>query len=194
MSKQILWKTCVLHYCMGGIRIDGHGQVLEEGSIEPIPGLRAVGECTGGVHGDNRLGGNSLLECTVYGLIIGQEIPIREPRPIVLQQKKPPKKPAVIPDRVITKSELGEHSSSGDCWVAIDGMVFDLTEFALEHPNGAHSIHQIAGSDGSIAFHAIHNSGMLEDLFDVCLGRLEGENTSDASVNTLNATSSVATR
>ncbi|KAL7570465.1 hypothetical protein ACA910_004250 [Epithemia clementina (nom. ined.)] len=41
-----------------------------------IPGLYAAGEVTGGVHGENRLAGNSLLECTVFGRIIGQEIPI----------------------------------------------------------------------------------------------------------------------
>ncbi|KAL6745881.1 FAD binding domain-containing protein [Haematococcus lacustris] len=39
----------------------------------PIPGLYAAGEASGGVHGRNRLGGNSLLECTVFGRIAGQQ-------------------------------------------------------------------------------------------------------------------------
>ena len=65
--------TPVLHYCMGGLKIDTHGKVLNEDG-RPIPGLFAVGESSGGVHGYNRLAGNSLLECLVFGSIIGNEI------------------------------------------------------------------------------------------------------------------------
>ena len=62
---------------MGGIRIDTEGRVLGEVTGEagykdkPIPGLFAAGEVTGGVHGANRLAGNSLLECVVLGRIAG---------------------------------------------------------------------------------------------------------------------------
>jgi len=63
--------TPVIHYCMGGIAIDNEAHVLnQDGS--PIPGLFAAGEVTGGVHGKNRLGGNSLLECVVFGRRAGQ--------------------------------------------------------------------------------------------------------------------------
>ena len=68
--------TPVLHYCMGGIAISTDCAVLNE-TGESIPGLYAVGEVTGGIHGDNRLGGNSLLECVVFGSAIGAKIPIR---------------------------------------------------------------------------------------------------------------------
>lgn len=63
----------VLHYCMGGIKIDTQARALaSDGS--PIPGLYAVGEVSGGVHGENRLAGNSLCECVVFGRIVGQAI------------------------------------------------------------------------------------------------------------------------
>lgn len=62
--------TPVLHYCMGGLRIDGEGHVLNENG-QKVEGLYAAGEAAGGVHGSNRLGGNSLLECVVFGRIIG---------------------------------------------------------------------------------------------------------------------------
>ena len=62
--------TPVLHYCMGGIRIDDEGHVLNEDGRK-VEGLYAAGEVAGGVHGSNRLGGNSLLECVVFGRRIG---------------------------------------------------------------------------------------------------------------------------
>ena len=40
---------------------------------EPIAGLYGAGEVTGGVHGGNRLGANSLMECVVFGRIVGKE-------------------------------------------------------------------------------------------------------------------------
>lgn len=47
-------------------------QVLkEDGSV--IRGLYAAGEVSGGLHGANRLGGNSLAECVVFGRIAGQQ-------------------------------------------------------------------------------------------------------------------------
>ena len=55
----------VIHYCMGGIKINNETEVLSKDKI--IKGLFAAGEVTGGVHGENRLGGNSLLECVVFG-------------------------------------------------------------------------------------------------------------------------------
>jgi len=41
-----------------------------------VPGLYAVGEVTGGLHGRNRLGGNSLLECVVFGRLVGEHVPL----------------------------------------------------------------------------------------------------------------------
>jgi succinate dehydrogenase / fumarate reductase, flavoprotein subunit len=55
------------HYSMGGVRVE---PVTHETDVE---GLYAVGECASGVHGANRLGGNSLTECMVFGRIVGQE-------------------------------------------------------------------------------------------------------------------------
>lgn len=55
------------HYFMGGIATDTEGHVLD-GIGFAVPGLFAAGECTWtGVHGANRIGGNSLLEAAVFG-------------------------------------------------------------------------------------------------------------------------------
>ncbi|WP_430644954.1 L-aspartate oxidase [Agromyces sp. GXS1127] len=54
------------HYSMGGVwvRPDDHGT--------DVPGLYAIGEASTGLHGANRLGGNSLIELLVFGRIVGQ--------------------------------------------------------------------------------------------------------------------------
>merc|ERR1719329_421710 len=56
---------------MGGLLIDEHSQVLDAQDA-PITGLYAAGEVAGGVHGNNRLGGNSLLDCVVFGRVAGK--------------------------------------------------------------------------------------------------------------------------
>mmetsp|Transcript_3632 Transcript_3632/g.8283 ORF Transcript_3632/g.8283 Transcript_3632/m.8283 type:complete len:502 (+) Transcript_3632:51-1556(+) len=60
--------TPVIHYCMGGLEIDVDSAVLGSDG-KAIPGLYAAGEIAGGVHGNNRLGGNSLLDCVVFGRV-----------------------------------------------------------------------------------------------------------------------------
>jgi succinate dehydrogenase / fumarate reductase flavoprotein subunit len=54
------------HYTMGGIRVDPETQESR------IKGLFAAGECTAGMHGANRLGGNSLSDLVVFGRIAGK--------------------------------------------------------------------------------------------------------------------------
>ncbi|MGI9551376.1 MAG: fumarate reductase/succinate dehydrogenase flavoprotein subunit, partial [Aurantibacter sp.] len=56
--------TC--HYFMGGIRVD------EETTMSSVSGLFACGECAAGLHGANRLGGNSLSDLLVFGYLSGK--------------------------------------------------------------------------------------------------------------------------
>ena len=178
LSKEIFYAgrvTPVLHYCMGGIKINTHGEVIDS-EDRVIPGLRAAGEVTGGVHGKNRLAVNSLLECTVFGRLVGHELPLLE-RSIgstafssgggigdsskMLSSGK---------ERKVTLTELAEHNAEDDCWISIHGTVYDLTDFAEEHPAGAESIHKLCGMNGTEAFQAVHNMGLLEDFDDETVG------------------------
>jgi len=59
-----------IHYTMGGLRINARTQVLGKDGV-PVPNLYAAGEVTGGVHGANRLGGNSISETITFGRIAG---------------------------------------------------------------------------------------------------------------------------
>ena len=59
--------TPVVHFTMGGAKINTESQVINKDGSILAQGLFAAGEVAGGVHGANRLGGSSLLECVVYG-------------------------------------------------------------------------------------------------------------------------------
>merc|ERR1711972_696089 len=63
--------TPTIHYCMGGSEVNAKGQVMSKSG--PILGLYAAGEVAGGVHGNNRLSGNSLLDCVVFGRVTARE-------------------------------------------------------------------------------------------------------------------------
>jgi succinate dehydrogenase / fumarate reductase flavoprotein subunit len=65
VTKEPILVFPTLHYMNGGVCINKYGQVLGVNGI--IEGFFAAGEVTGGVHGKNRLMGNSLLEILVYG-------------------------------------------------------------------------------------------------------------------------------
>jgi succinate dehydrogenase / fumarate reductase flavoprotein subunit len=66
------------HYIMGGIRVDGDTQ------MSTVQGLYACGECAAGLHGANRLGGNSLSDLLVFGKRAGEHAAqfAREQRPV----------------------------------------------------------------------------------------------------------------
>ena len=66
ITRQPMEVAPTAHYSMGGVRVDPDGHETD------VAGLFAVGECAAGVHGANRLGGNSLAETVVFGRIVGE--------------------------------------------------------------------------------------------------------------------------
>ncbi len=65
ITKEAMEVGPTLHYFMGGVRVDADSQMTR------VPGLFACGECAAGVHGANRLGGNSLSDLLVCGKLAG---------------------------------------------------------------------------------------------------------------------------
>jgi succinate dehydrogenase / fumarate reductase flavoprotein subunit len=61
ITKEPMEVGPTLHYFMGGIRVEADSQMTN------VPGLFAAGECSAGMHGANRLGGNSLSDLLVFG-------------------------------------------------------------------------------------------------------------------------------
>ena len=60
-----------IHHCMGGVKINTSAEVIDTDG-NPIEGLYACGEVTGGIHGANRLGGNAVADIVVYGRIAAE--------------------------------------------------------------------------------------------------------------------------
>jgi len=68
ITKEPMEVAPTAHYAMGGVAVD-----FSTGATD-VPGLYAVGEATSGVHGANRLGGNSLAEIFVFGKVVGAHL------------------------------------------------------------------------------------------------------------------------
>lgn len=68
ITKEPMEIAPTAHYSMGGV------WVRPEDHSTEVPGLYAIGEAASGLHGANRLGGNSLIELLVYGRIVGEAV------------------------------------------------------------------------------------------------------------------------
>ena len=66
ITKEAMEVGPTTHYAMGGVRVDAESQ------MSSVPGLYAAGECAVGLHGANRLGGNSLSDLLVFGKRAGE--------------------------------------------------------------------------------------------------------------------------
>lgn len=58
-----------------------------------------------------------------------------------------------------TESEVAKHNTEHDCWMIINGIVYNLTKFVNKHPGGKQTILNFAGKDGSEVFNTVHQKG-----------------------------------
>ncbi|KEP69471.1 succinate dehydrogenase flavoprotein subunit [Thioclava sp. BHET1] len=95
VTKEPIPVLPTVHYNMGGIPTNYHGEVINPKPGEPdalVPGLMAVGEAgSASVHGANRLGSNSLIDLVVFGraaaIRAGQIVDPEAPNPVIAKSK-----------------------------------------------------------------------------------------------------------
>jgi succinate dehydrogenase / fumarate reductase flavoprotein subunit len=113
LTRQPLPVTPTVHYNMGGIPCNYHGQVVTlgpDGNPDTvIPGLYAVGEaaCVS-VHGANRLGSNSLIDLVVFGRATGHHL-----RDNLQPKAKQPELPADSADFALTRLDHFRYAQGG---------------------------------------------------------------------------------
>ena len=63
-----------------------------------------------------------------------------------------------------TAAQVAAHNTESDCWVIIDGVVYDSTEWLLDHPGGKKIIMGLAGKDCTKQFNTLHSRGTKKKL------------------------------
>jgi succinate dehydrogenase/fumarate reductase flavoprotein subunit len=179
--------TPVIHYCMGGVAANEYSEVITK-DAKIIPGLFVAGEAQGGVHGVNRLGGSSLLDCVVYGRIAGKSsckflldemITASPPKPSFVPNKAAAgfaeedpnaafygkgfsKDAAAGPGKgAYSMEDVKKHTTAKDCWVVLHDEVYDVTNFLDDHPGGKKAIMLYAGKDATVEFDMLHSKDLL---------------------------------
>ncbi|CAE8717849.1 unnamed protein product [Polarella glacialis] len=165
--------------------IDTDSAVVGAGN-KAIPGLYAAGEVAGGVHGNNRLGGNSLLDCVVFGRVaglaatkymLGADLKTVDLNLIsgggltgavessklaggsyedTMNKTAGGAAAASGGGGGYTMDEVAKHTTKSDCWVVVAGQVLNVTSFLSEHPGGELAILTFAGKDATEEFNMIH--------------------------------------
>ncbi|KAJ4250907.1 hypothetical protein NW762_011557 [Fusarium torreyae] len=80
--------------------------------------------------------------------------------------------------------EVQKHTSADDCWVVINGLVYDMTDFLQLHPGGANAILAKAGRDVSRLFTSLHAPTALDTLpSEYCLGPVDPATLPEEEVN-----------
>jgi succinate dehydrogenase / fumarate reductase flavoprotein subunit len=111
-TKEPIPVVPTIHYQMGGIPTNIHGQVIapKNGSSEIVNGLYAIGECACvSVHGANRLGTNSLLDLLVFGRAAGNHVVASK-----LKERSNKDLPADAADLALSRLSKLENSTGGE--------------------------------------------------------------------------------
>jgi fumarate reductase flavoprotein subunit len=132
-----------VHYTMGGLQVSPDANVLDKEG-KPIPGLFAAGEGTGGVHGANRLGGNSISQTITFGRIAGDSA-VKFAK-ATKEVRKPTDEAKAMVEKAIAylkengrEKTLAEINEPGGLFAKGELYVFayDLNGTLIAHPNPA---------------------------------------------------------
>jgi len=63
---------------------------------------------------------------------------------------------------MVTAADVAKHNSDDDCWVIIDELVYDVTNFLQVHPGGKKAIMLYAGKDATEEFDMLHDRKVIQ--------------------------------
>ena len=77
--------------------------------------------------------------------------------------------------KIVEGTELAKHNSRQSCWLAINGEVWDATNFLDQHPGGANLILKLAGTDASDEYELFHNAELVQETLglDAKMGTID---------------------
>eukprot|EP01039_Chlorochromonas_danica_P004240 gene4240-4659_t len=61
-------------------------------------------------------------------------------------------------------SEVAKHNKRDDCWIVVEGLVYDVTKYIPQHPGGADNIVEYAGKDATTSFNSGQHPGYVQEL------------------------------
>ena len=65
-------------------------------------------------------------------------------------------------DKTYSAADVAAHNKADDCWIVVDGVVYDVTKFLSEHPGGKKVIVGVAGQDATKKFHLFHKPSVMQ--------------------------------
>jgi hypothetical protein len=112
----------------------------------------------------------------VEGDVLRGPVPKPSPSPTATQAASTPApEPLKAPEALYTMAKVKQNDSATSCWSAINGNVYNLTQWIRSHPGGASAITGLCGTDGTSAFNARHRGqgNPTSTLAGYLLGPLE---------------------
>ena len=68
----------------------------------------------------------------------------------------------MVGGKTYSAADVAKHNKADDCWIIVDGAVYDVTNFLSEHPGGKKVIVAVAGQDASKKFHLFHKPSVMQ--------------------------------